>query len=345
MSVNVLEPSVDVGKEDDVGFSDAVGEFDSIIDTIGNEQKGVSVTETGVSGGSTVLQLLRSRHKCDKYMSTLTKAQELIKGNGVFFGPGKANDHIKKMQSLSPKQCIQMIPSAGFGPSTLQTLLEKNIVFSGSTMSSGSTAVRGWSLKEFWEESSWPRDSSGADVRYGLPVIEDEEFDDLEEMFRRQKDQIEGKKKGTRLGSEGGLNPKEEEKQTRVDEKNPYVTQIRDVDGLSQAVTSQQRDSLIFVAMRSCRTCKSINPIFTRMAREGASGGLLYAKADATGREGKALGKKLNVASVPSIVLFKRGVRYGAVGVTKLPSEKLDRALQLFNSGEDFDPALEDDDD
>ena len=55
MSVIVLEPSVDVGKEDDVGFSDTVGEFDSIIDTIGNEQKGVSVTETGMSGGSTVL--------------------------------------------------------------------------------------------------------------------------------------------------------------------------------------------------------------------------------------------------------------------------------------------------
>mmetsp|Transcript_10343 Transcript_10343/g.23605 ORF Transcript_10343/g.23605 Transcript_10343/m.23605 type:complete len:467 (+) Transcript_10343:231-1631(+) len=257
--VNVLEPSVDIGKEDDVGFSDAVGEFDSIIDTIGNEQKGILVTETGLGGGSTVVQLLRSRHKCDKYVSTLTKAQELIKGNGVLFGPGKANGHIKEMQSLSPNQCIRMVPSAGFGPSTLQTLLEKNIVFSGSTMSSGSTAVRGWSLKEFWEESSWPRDSSGADVRYGLPVIEEEEFDELEDMFRRQKSQIEGNQRGTRLGSEGGLSQKEEEKQTRVDEKNPYVTQIRGVDGLSQAVTSQQRDTLIFVAMRNCRTCKSIN--------------------------------------------------------------------------------------
>ena len=38
--------------------------------------------------------------------------------------------------------------------------------------------VREWSLKDFWEYTSWPRDSDGTgDTRYGLPVSETDDFD------------------------------------------------------------------------------------------------------------------------------------------------------------------------
>jgi len=344
-SVNIMQPSVDIGEEDDVGFASAIGEFDSLIDTVENERKGASITEDNPSaGGSSVLALLRSRHKCKSYISTVTQAQQILRNEGVFFGPGKANDHIKKMQSLSSRNCKQLVPIGRFGPSTLQPLLQADILF--STKNTNPTAVRGWSLKEFWEAASWPRDSDSGSVRFGLPVIEE---DDLDFNRNLEKLMLAGSEQRTRVGGEGGLDKKEEKTQTLVDNKNPYVTQIQGIDGLAETIISQRRDCCIFVAMRSCRTCKSMNPIYTRMAREsylareGNNGVLMFAKADASGNVGKTLGKQLGIISVPSFVLFRKGVRYGAVSATKLPSEKLDRAIQLCVTGADFDPSLEDD--
>lgn len=38
--------------------------------------------------------------------------------------------------------------------------------------------VREWSLKDFWEFTSWPRDANGeGNTRYGLPVLDTEDFD------------------------------------------------------------------------------------------------------------------------------------------------------------------------
>ncbi|KAL7453179.1 hypothetical protein ACHAWC_004847 [Mediolabrus comicus] len=69
----------------------------------------------------------------------------------------------------------------------------------------------------------------------------------------------------------------------------------------------------------------------------------MFAKADATGASGKALGRQLGVESVPSFVLFRNGVRYGAVSTSRLPSDRLDRAIQALVEGDDFDPSLEED--
>ena len=56
-----------------------------------------------------------------------------------------------------------------------------------------SEAIRGWTLADFWEQTSWPRDSSGtSNTRYGLPVRDDpyEETDARflvsESPFRRE---------------------------------------------------------------------------------------------------------------------------------------------------------------
>ena len=79
------------------------------------------------------------------------------------------------------------------------------------------------------------------------------------------------------------------------------------------------------------------------MARERGREDLLFAKADATGPAGKALGKQLGVVSVPSFVLFRNGVRYGAVSTSKLPSDRLDKAMDDLEAGKDFDTSLEED--
>lgn len=336
--VDVLSPSVDDG-DDEVGFASAIGQFDSLIDTIANEQKGMIITGENPAGGSSVLQLLRSRHQCNKYISTLTESQQMIKNEGVLFGPGKANSYVKATETLAPNKCTPLIPPLGFGRSTLQILLENNILF--SSKNTKPIAVRGWAMKDFWEETSWPRDSSGTGVRYGLPVVEEE---DLDEQFRIEQILLE-KGRRTRVGSEGGMDDDEVQVQTKVDEKNPHVMQIQGVEGLAENVISKQRDCVVFVAMRSCRTCKGINPVFTKMARERGNGsGLTFAKADATGAVGKALGKQLGVVAVPSFVLFRNGVRYGAVSVSRLPSDKLDKAIELLEAGEEFDTSLEEDD-
>ena len=350
-TVKVMQPSVaaDSGSSNDegdneVGFATAVGQFDSLVDTIANERKGMIITEDSPYGGSSLLQLLQSRHGCGTYVSTLTQSQQIIKNDGVIFGPGKANSHVKSMESIPSKQCMSIIPPVGFGPSTLQVLLENNIIF--SSKNTKPIAVRGWELKDFWEETSWPRDSSGTGVRYGLPVVEEE---DLDELFRIQQMELQRRKR-TRVGTEGGMDEKEVQKQTKVDERNPYVTQIVGVEGLAETIISKQQTGVVFVAMKSCRTCKGINPIFTKLARDqqkkSSSGGdLIFAKADASGAAGKALGRQLGVVAVPAFVLFRNGVRYGAVSASKLPSDRLDQAIMDLEAGKDFDESLAEDED
>ncbi|KAL7495432.1 hypothetical protein ACHAWT_004678 [Skeletonema menzelii] len=333
--VYVMKPSDLNDDYEEVGFCASVGQFDSLIDTLSNERKGMLITEDNPYGGSTVLQLLQSKHQCNKYISTLTQSQQLVKNEGVLWGPGKANDHVKKMESVPLTRCTSLVPSLGFGAATLQKLLDSNVLF--SIKSNNPTVSRGWALKDFWEEMNWPRDSSGMGIRFGMPVQEEE---DLDEEFRREQERMQTR---IRVGNEigGGMDDTETTKQQLIDQQNPYVTQIVGVDGLAQEVISKQKTSVVFVAMRSCRTCKGINPVFTKLARERSSDELMFAKADATGATGKALGRQLGVQSVPSFVLFRNGVRYGAVSASKLPSKRLDQALSDLMEGKDFDSSLE----
>lgn len=197
-------------------------------------------------------------------------------------------------------------------------------------------------MKDFWEEASWPRDSSGTGVRYGF-VTEEEE--DLDALFRAEQLQMQQRRPGA--SAERTLDPAEEaelDEQAKEDRQNPYVKQIVGVEGLAEHITSQRKSCVVFVAMRSCRTCKGINPVFTKIAREHGSD-LMFAKADATGSVGKALGRQLGVDAVPSFVLFRNGIRYGAVSTSKLPSDKLTKAIVDLEAGKDFDLSLQEDDD
>lgn len=248
----------------------------------------------------------------------------------MIFGPGKANAHVKALESKASSKCMSMIPSSGFGE-MLQILLNSKVIY--PSKSNKAIVTRGWSMKEFWEETSWPRDSNGSGVRFGMPVVEE---NDLDEVFRRERLALQRRRI---------VDDDEEEDdgavavQVKVEE-NPYVTQIVGTDGLAEAIINQRKSSVLFVSLRSCRTCKTINPVYTKIARE-YEGDVMFAKADATGRVGKALGKSLGLISVPSFVLFRNGVRYGAVQTSKLPSDRLQKAINDLESGRDFDPACE----
>jgi len=334
--VKVMGPAVTLGTEDDeIGFTTAIGQFDSLIDTIANERK--QRTADDDTAGSSVIQLLQARHECNTYTSTLSTSQQIVKKDGVIFGPGKANAHVKSLEAMNVQRCTPLLPSPGFGTFTLQVLLDKKIIY--PSKSSKAIVTRGWSMKDFWEETSWPRDSNGSGIRYGMPVVEEE---DLDAVFRQER---------LSLQRRGRVNDDDEDDyggqvavKVEVEEQNPYVTQIRGTEGLFETVINQRKNSVVFVSMRSCRTCKSISPIFTKIARE-YDGDIMFGKADATGKAGRALGKSLGLVSVPSFVLFKNGVRYGAVKASKLPSDRLEKAISDLESGRDFDPACEEEDD
>ena len=68
---------------------------------------------------------------------------------------------------------------------------------------------------------------------------------------------------------------------------------------------------------------------------------VVYAKAEASGRYGKELGKALEVDAVPAFVLFRKGEMFGSpLSASKLPSRKITRALHLLESGAQWDPDI-----
>ena len=93
------------------------------VDTLSDEQ--ASRAETPMNdwfdevGG--VVSLVKNRHKCEKYISTMTSSQRIIRDDGVIFGPGKVNDHIRQLNKAS---AAAIIPPMGFG-TTVQTLLDE----------------------------------------------------------------------------------------------------------------------------------------------------------------------------------------------------------------------------
>ena len=77
------------------------------------------------------------------------------------------------------------------------------------------------------------------------------------------------------------------------------------------------------------------------MARLGkeSSRPIVFAKAETSGRWGKELGRYFGVEAVPAFLMFRKGQRFGSpMSVSKLPSRKIDRALELLESGAPWDP-------
>eukprot|EP00978_Attheya_sp_CCMP212_P001364 scaffold2856_cov47-Attheya_sp.AAC.1 len=106
--VEVMGPSVG---ELELGFAAALGEFDCLVDTLGDEAKsGEPLPQLmnydddndndeededdwmrGAMGG--VIDLLKRRHNCHRYVSTLNRAQKIIRDEGLLFGPRMADGY------------------------------------------------------------------------------------------------------------------------------------------------------------------------------------------------------------------------------------------------------------
>jgi hypothetical protein len=342
--------------ESEIGFASHLVEFDSLVDTIGNERNEDAST---MSLGSSTLQMLKSQHKCHNYVSTLTHSQDIVVSEGIFWGPRKADNYSEKIGNpaflTKSRDSEAVIPPKAIG-STLETLMENGVILTekqrNKACSEKSDAIRGWSLSDFWEQTSWPRDSAGSGTtRFGLPVREnpDEiEDEDLKPNRRVNRDEYFyndiGNFDPSSISASSSSNAK-----NRPIENNPYVSTIMDIGGFQSEIVDNEKNCIMFMSARFCKTCKTINPAYTRMARinheNGKTSNYSFLKAETSGASGKQLARHVSVRAVPSFVFVREGKVLGSTYVSKLPSPKIDKAIQLLASGADWDYSLMDDDD
>jgi len=369
--LEVIKPAVG-----DTGFASYLEEFDCLVDTIGNERSASGAAslddhddddEEMISLGESVLQMLRRRHKCYNYVSTLTYSQDVVASGGLFGGPGKADGNCEKVGNINfltrSRDSQSINPPVAVG-NTIEKLLKNGVIFTAKQRSKScskkSDAIRGWSLADFWEQMSWPRDSSGSgSTRFGLPVREDPDGFDIGGSFivsEAPYNPLQAKKGATRgddyddigeFGSSPRASPSPNPK-NRAIQNNPYVLNIMDVDGLQSEIVNTKKNCIMFMSARFCKTCKTINPAYTRMARvsqeNGSASNFSFVKAETSGASGKELAAHMSVRAVPSFVFVREGKILGKAYTSKLPSPKIDKALHLLASGEEWDYSFLDDD-
>lgn len=271
----------------------------------------------------------------------MPESQRIVRDGGVLFGPKQADQHVSeitKALSTTNKKMIassyrHIVPPKGFSD-VVQTLLDEGVIFNAG---GNKVSVRGWNLQDFWELASWPRDSEGgANIRFGLPVVDD--IESLNEQDEEDGIMISAPPM-TNIDSDRE-DEMEDEQESTLQGKNPFVTDITTVSGLQKEILSSKRDCVLFMSAPYCRTCRYLNPAYTRMARMVTTEkeNVFFAKANTAGKAGKAIGKALDVAAVPTFVMFRGGQRYGSpLAITRLPSKKLDLAVKYLTSGRKWD--------
>ena len=312
-----------------VDFAESVKNFDALLDTVGNEfEKG------GFS--SRVLELLESRHGCHVYRSTYTRQQAIIGGSGLLFGPNEAKDYSQSLLNSAGRDgtmedCPPPPPRLG---RTVERLFQ-----TGVSWPEHSDVVRGWSLGEYWESTTWPRSVEQPSLRFGFPT-----FDEDAAMEQEEAEDDEPIITGN-LARQQALAEYFQQQQRASDESknSPDIMFVTGVRGLKERILQPELDCVLFLSAPFCRTCRYLQPRFQRMARENSNkdqteSTIVFAKADATGEIGKELGRYLGVDAVPTFVLFRKGERYGKpLSISRLPSSQLERALQYLRDGLEWD--------
>lgn len=203
-------------------------------------------------------------------------------------------------------------------------------------------------MKDFWEYTTWPRDVTG--IRYGLPSIENlASWTDSEDEEDENAPMI----SAPPLRQGAYQAPEPEILEEEVQASSPHVLLVDSVYALQEKIVNSETTCLLFLSAPFCRTCRYLKPLYQRMAREtsekmaadGKTMNFVFARAEATGQMSKNLGKALGVDSVPSFLLFKNGQKFGkTLSVSRIPSAKLDQAVQLLQDDLPWNEALFDKD-
>lgn len=303
-----------------------------------------------------------------RYISTVTKSQKIVLKEGLLFARDPVLKYQQRMEQIptleESSSSILPIPYPTHFQSTLQRLLDGSIIFPVDRNEIGShqnkaVFVRGCSFPDYAEVEIWPNDKDSG-LRFGFPVLSK----DFSVVMKNQDDT-------SRNPNIGEINEKKKKNGERMDMSvsedisklegerdmntvntnapinnsiNPFVLQVESLSHLRQEIVMEKKTAILFVSAPYCRTCRSITPSFNRMARifkEDKDSDLVFAKASTAGKYGKQITSILGIDSVPSFVLFHKGERYGEpFGISKLPSEMMDRIIQRLEEGDEWDPSI-----
>jgi len=302
--IEILSPAVGTMS---LGFATAIGEFDTLIDTLGDELgmgRARTVLDNDIMDGGRFLEQLKELNGCDNYLSTLTRSQQYVLKQGLLFARDPVIRYQKEVEKLTSKYQI-LPPPFSFG-STLQLLLDQNIIYSSDQNENGShktksNFVRGWSLSDLTELKTWP---SEGPRRFGFPVV-DLSVSSL--SLRRKamaaslntndnattETKTVGKVSGKQSSdSEDTDEEQEEEEYSNTDimettpksnanttikitkrssksaaSSNPYVTTIQSASELNQQIIEPKRNCILFLTASYCQKCKRMTPQLNRIAR------------------------------------------------------------------------------
>lgn len=336
-TITVLTPN------DADAFVESVGKFEALLDTVGRE-----------GPQSRPVQLLASRHGCQTYRSTRTKAEEIVASEGLLWGPGKAKEYLKSLSGKAKTAPTATLPVAGWGTLVEQLLQAGLVAPSLHTVdqTKGSTIwIRGWSLKNTWEANTWPSNTDG--TRFGFPELEDDEDDEDEEddfvvvNTENLPSRVQPRSESARQQQES--NRASTVSRAQPSSVSPFIKSVYGPEGLEEDVIKPELDCILFMSAPFCRTCKKLQAPYARLARlnhEDDGSQVVFAKADIVGGFGKALGKTLDVNAVPTFVLFRKGERFGRpLSISKLPDHQFDLALEFLKEKQDWDDSQFDSDD
>ncbi len=384
--VNAMAPTLSTirnGIEDDIGFSEALGNFDTCIDTLGDEArfKSTKSIQDGINrfkGNVGVIAKLALENKCQRYVCTVTRSQRFVLEEGILFARDPVTKYQQKLEndkellstfatsSIKPltsssKNNYQLLPPPRNYGMTLQRLFDKKIIFPTDRNENGGHGrkkvfVRGCSFPDYAEVEIWPQDSTeGAAVRFGFPGIREltleARMDSMIGSFDNSNAQGGSGNSVASSGSDSDSDSAtknsdgEESKKKKKKQVNPFIIEIESLGDITDEIRNTKKDAVLFVSAPYCRLCRTIGPQYNRMARlskEELNSDLQFAKATTgTSKAMKQLTFTLQIDSVPTFILFRKGERYGEpLGVTKLPSVKLDRAIEGLKTGKDWDPKI-----
>lgn len=285
----------------------------------------------------------------NRYISTVTQSQQIVLNEGILFARDPVLEYQKEIEKIdvifedetaesddeeSESPCMELPPPTNYGP-IIQKLFDFKIIYSTDRNENGShkkkkVFVKGCSFPDYAEREIWPSDSTdGASVRFGFPAINELAFEVKVEKL---------------MGSTRTKPAKKKKKKKKKVQENPYVFEIESLHDITEEIVNAEKDAILFISAPYCKLCRTLSPQYTRMARmfkEEKGSDLLFAKASSAGKSGKQLTFTLNVDSVPTFILFKKGQKYGQpFGVVKVPSKKLEKAIGYLVSGEEWDGSI-----
>ena len=127
--VQVLPPAVGSMSP---GFAAAIGEFDILIDTLGDEMgmgRAMNVVDNNYMEEGQFLKQLNKLHGCNTYLLMLTQLQQYVLKKGLFSARDPVIQYQKELEKLVTNKYHNILPPpSGFG-STLQRLFDQSIIF------------------------------------------------------------------------------------------------------------------------------------------------------------------------------------------------------------------------